>query len=497
MTSDRNAWPEVAALFDRALAQPAGSREAFIRSSMAPTSVQQEVLSLIASHERPGGFLPSTDDIVEGRMLGTYRIVRRAGAGGMGVVFEGEDTRLHRRVAIKIVAPQLAPDESQRERLRREARAAAALTHPGIATVYALEEADGHLFIVSEYLEGQTLRAEMAEGPLPLDRALDTALAVVRALTAAHERGIVHRDLKPENIIRTRAGDVKVLDFGLAQFEAPARDLLSATGLTEIGRVAGTPPYMSPEQLLGGATDFHTDQFSFGVLLYELVEGRRPFAGGSLPSTIAQVLTTEPLPPHQSGTMPPAVWVIVQRCLEKDPAARYPLTADLAAALEAARTLARGAQDASIGSRSSAHRMVGPPATHPEYLWWWQFHQAMLAGVHWAMVWPAWHVHGWIGGWGLGFFFAVLASVIVAANLRLHLWFSSRVYPAELAGQRATLGRWITAAEVLFSLLMLAGGVTIARDHNAWGALFIGFGLGSAISLLVIEPATTRAAFGR
>jgi serine/threonine-protein kinase len=415
----------------------------------------------------------------------------------MGVVFAGEDTRLHRRVALKVVAQQLAADPAQRERLRREARAAAALAHPGIATIFALEEIDGHLFIVSEFLQGQTLRAELAGGPLPVLRALDTARTIAHALAAAHERGIVHRDLKPENVMRTQAGDVKVLDFGLAQFEAPARDLLSATALSEAGRMAGTPPYMSPEQLLGGATDFRTDQFAFGVLLYEMVEGRRPFGGGSLPSVIAQVLTVEPLQPHQSGTMPDDVWRIVQQCVRKDPAERFEQTSALVAALDAAIERTRASQPTPKGPRASALRIpAASTARDPQSLWWWQCHQAVLAALHWAMVWPAWHVRGWLPGWGLWFFFAVLVSVIVAANLRLHLWFSSRVYPAQLAEQRVVLGRWITAAEVIFSLLMLAGGAAMAADHVGWGALFIGFGIGSAISLLVIEPATTRAAFG-
>jgi hypothetical protein len=494
MTTER--WQQVAALFDGALAQAPGDRQAWVRASTAPADVQDEVLSLLASHERPGGFLAAADELVEGRLLGPYRIVMRIGAGGMGVVFEGEDTRLHRRVAIKVVAPQLAADQAQRERLRREARAAAAFTHPGIATVYALEEIDGHLFIVSEYLQGQTLRAELASGPLPVPRALDTARAIASAMAIAHERGIVHRDLKPENVMRTHAGDVKVLDFGLAQFEAPARDLLSATGLSEAGRMAGTPPYMSPEQLLGGGTDFRTDQFAFGVLLYEMVEGRRPFGGGSLPSVIGQVLTAEPLQPHQSGTMPPEVWRIVQRCVQKDPAHRFEQTAALVAAIDAAIEQVR-VQHTPKAGRSAARVAAAGPAGDAHSLWWWQFHQATVAFLHWVMVWPAWHVHGWLPRWGLWFFFAVLVSVIVAANLRLHLWFSSRVYPAELAERRVALGRWITAAEVTFSLLMLAGGAAIADAHNAWGALFIGFGIGSAISFLVIEPSTTRAAFGK
>jgi hypothetical protein len=254
---------------------------------------------------------------------------------------------------------------------------------------------------------------------------------------------------------------------------------------------------MSPEQLLGGATDVRTDQFAFGVLLYEMVEGRRPFGGGSLPSVIAQVLTGEPLQPHQSGTMPDEVWRIVARCVRKDPAERFEQTSLLVAALDQAIDAARAAQPGPRPHPSASRVTAASQGLDPDALWWWQFHQAALAFLHWVMVWPAWHVHHWLPRWGLWFFFAVLASVIVAANLRLHLWFSSRVYPAQLAEQRVGLGHWITAAEVIFSLLMLAGGVAIAPAHNGWGALFIGFGIGSALSLLVIEPATTRAAFGK
>ena len=177
-------------------------------------------------------------------------------------------------MALKALPPHLFRDDRMRARLRQEARAAAALSHPSIATVYALEEIGDQIFIASEYLEGRTLREEMTAGPLrPVARARDRAARSPRALMAAHDRGIVHRDLKPENIIVTPSGGVKILDFGLAQFDVAAQDLASVTRLTDPGVIAGTPPYMAPEQLLGQPTSARTDQFAFGVLLYEMLTG--------------------------------------------------------------------------------------------------------------------------------------------------------------------------------------------------------------------------------
>src|SRR5687767_1293691 len=224
-------WERVGALFDAAVALPPDKRTSFVTTSSEPSEIQREVLSLLASHDDAGDFLerPVTPDqsaspeetaiadlpppLPEGALIGQYRIGPVIGAGGMGVVYEAYDTRLHRRVAIKSLSPRFSRAEQQRERLKQEARAAAALTHPGIATVYALEEFDEQLYIVSEYLDGHTLRVEFDRGRAPIARAVETALEIARPLCVAHERGIVHRDLKPENIIRTSAGALKILDF--------------------------------------------------------------------------------------------------------------------------------------------------------------------------------------------------------------------------------------------------------------------------------------------
>ncbi len=356
--SDR--WDRVGALFDAALVLPSAEREAFVNASAEPDEVRREVLSLLASHDEAGGFLDKPPDpgalenndtleadaerptLAEGTIVGPYRIGTVLGSGGMGVVYEGYDTRLHRRVAVKSLSPRFSRAERQRERLKQEARAAAALTHPGIATVFALEEVDDQLYIVSEYLDGETLRVMLDRGTLSIPEVLSVGIEIAQALSAAHDRGIVHRDLKPENVIRTTTGSLKILDFGLAQFEEPARDLVSMTRLTQPGLVAGTPPYMAPEQLLGRDTDARTDQFSFGVVLYELATGRHPFGGTSLPSTIARILASDPIPPARDEAIPSEVWQIIERCLQKDAAQRFESTRALLGALEGARVAFAG-----------------------------------------------------------------------------------------------------------------------------------------------------------
>jgi hypothetical protein len=351
---------------------------------------------------------------------------------------------------------------------------------------------------------------------MPAARALDAAAAIARAMAAAHERGIVHRDLKPENILRTRDGALKILDFGLAQFDGTARELISMT-LTEAGLVAGTPPYMAPEQLLGRATDFRTDHFAFGVLLYEMAAGRHPFGGQSLPSTIARILAAPPEAPPRDDRLPSEVWEIVDRCLQKDPADRYASTQELVHAIESARSRTpeppshRPSAPEHPSHRTSApehltHRtepdapdaLVAPDAPvaplAPAF-WWWQFHQLAAACVYWGMVWPAWHVHRDIGRGGLFFFFATLAAVVVSANLRIHLWFSSRVYPEHLPAQRSDTNRWIRFADCAFVVLLVAGGLLLPEERAGWAALLISVGIGISVAFLIIEPATARAAF--
>jgi predicted Ser/Thr protein kinase len=397
----------------------------------------------------------------------------------MGVVYLAHDTRLHRPVALKSLPPHLFRDDRMHARLRQEARAAAALTHPAIATVYALEQIGDQLFIASEYLEGRTLREEMAAGRIDQARAVAIATEIARALTAAHERGIVHRDLKPENIVITANGSVKVVDFGLAQFDVAAEDLASVTRLTDPGTMAGTPPYMAPEQLLGKRTSARTDQFAFGVLLYELLTGRHPFGSGPLPTTIAKVLSAELDP----AGIRPDLWAVIGRATQKQPEDRFATMAELLTAL--------------AGTEAPTLRHPGTVRTSGTDRGWWERHQVIVAFSYWLMIWPMWHVHTWLGPYGALIFFGTLAAVIVGGNIRLHLWFTSRTYPSELVEQRANVSQWVRAADIVFAVIMLATGLAIAGDHTGWGALFISFGIGAALAFWIIEPATARAAFKR
>jgi len=483
-------WQRVGALFDRALATAPPERQALVRASAEPDDIQDEVLVLLQSHDDSHGFLEPPALLTEGAQIGPYRIERIIGRGGMGVVYLAQDTRLHRPVALKALPPHLFRDDRMRARLRQEARAAAALSHPSIATIYALEEIGDHIFIASEFLEGRTLREELGPGPFSEARALDIARAVAAALQAAHDRGIVHRDLKPENIIVTANGGVKILDFGLAQFDVAAQDLASVTRLTEPGVIAGTPPYMAPEQLLGQPTSARTDQFAFGVLLYEMLTGRHPFGSGFLPTTIAKTLAAYPDKPDIDNEL----WSIINRTLEKNPDDRFPSTKDLVAVLSGSFSDKLTSQEKLPLSGRQSLPDKGPGRSDAAS--WWTTHQLAVALSYWFMVWPAWHVHRWTGRYGVLTFLATLAIVTVGGNVRLHLWFTARTYPAELASQLANVRGLVRAADVAFSLVMVGIGLVIADAHTAWSALFVSFGLGGALAFLVIEPATARAEFG-
>lgn len=480
-------WQRVVALFHRALGVPPPERLPLIRGSGEPPDIQEEVLELLNSHHESEGFLEPPKLVEAGSQVGAYRIDRILGRGGMGVVYLAYDTRLHRPVAMKSLPPHLFRDDRMHARLRQEARAAAALSHPSIATVYALEEINGQLFIVTEYVEGVTLRVEIERGGFSQDheRVIAVALRIADGLRAAHERGIVHRDLKPENIL-LNAGGLKIVDFGLAQFDLSAQDRLSVTRLTDAGTLAGTPPYMAPEQLLGKPTDHRTDQFAFGVVLYELMTGRHPFGNGLLPTTIARILGDE-LDPATS--IPVAVWKVVVRATQKKPDDRYASTADVVAALSEAF----GGKQAASPRQEVREAPAG--GADPGAKKWWERHQGIVAFSYWLMVWPAWHVHPWLGTYGVVIFLGTLAAVIVGGNIRLHLWFTSRTYPSQLAEQRANVMQWVRAADIVFTVIMLATGLAIAGDHTGWSALFMSFGIGAALAFAIIEPATARAAF--
>ena len=271
--------------------------------------------------------------IAIGTRLGRYEIRSRLGAGGMGEVFLADDTQLGRRVALKFLPAGAAADEHARRRLLREARAAATLDHPHICSVYEVGEAEGLLFIAMRYVEGDTLAARLGRGSLELRETLAIAIQVVDALGEAHARGVLHRDLKPANVMLNSRGDAVVMDFGLAKPSAGTA-LTDETGtasvLTTPGAVVGTVPYMSPEQVRGEVLDLRSDLFSAGVLLYEMVSGRRPFDDSNSFATAAAILTREPLSPVTLVPgIPAELERIVLKLLRKNPEERYQTAKDL------------------------------------------------------------------------------------------------------------------------------------------------------------------------
>ncbi|HET7221124.1 MAG TPA: protein kinase [Vicinamibacterales bacterium] len=277
-----------------------------------------------------------------GETLGQYRVLDKLGEGGMGEVYRARDTKLHREVAIKVLPEALAHDPAALARFEREAQAVAALSHPNVLAIYDFATAGRIVYAVTELLEGETLRARVGESGLPVRTAIDLGIHIVRGIAAAHERAIIHRDLKPENIFITKDAVVKILDFGLAK--APGLGVAAATadaGETRIadsavGTVMGTVGYMSPEQVRGQSLDHRTDIFSFGVILYEMLTGQRPFRGDSHVETMNAILKEDPpeLAEIKPG-LPGSLDRIVRRCLEKQPADRFHSAHDLGIALEA------------------------------------------------------------------------------------------------------------------------------------------------------------------
>jgi non-specific serine/threonine protein kinase len=273
-----------------------------------------------------------------GTTISHYRIVRQLGAGGMGVVYEAEDTRLGRRVAVKFLSSELATDAPMLERFEREARAASALNHPGICTVHAIEQADGQSFIVMELVDGEPLSTRLAGPPMEVGQLIDLAVQMADALESAHAKGIVHRDLKPMNMMVTPRGQVKILDFGLAKFEGPGgAGIHTATptaapreDLTAAGTVFGTVHYMSPEQARGLATDTRTDLFSLGAILYQMASGNRPFEGETQAVVFDAILNRDPRPVAEvNPAMPESLAPILEKALEKDRSLRYQTATEL------------------------------------------------------------------------------------------------------------------------------------------------------------------------
>ncbi len=254
-----------------------------------------------------------------GQTVSHYRILGKLGGGGMGVVYEAEDLKLGRHVALKFIPENLAGDPKSLERFTREARAASLLNHPNICTIHGIEDNHGHPFIVMEKLEGESLKQCISGKPLETERVLDISMQVADALAASHAKGIVHRDIKPANIFLTPSGQVKVLDFGLAKLVHNVgtdsdHALAADNSLTAVGVIPGTAVYMSPEQARSEEIDFRSDLFSFGVVMYEMSTGKKPFSGKNSLMTLDAVLHDKPVPP---GELNPKVPVELEGIIGK------------------------------------------------------------------------------------------------------------------------------------------------------------------------------------
>jgi serine/threonine protein kinase len=371
MTPER--WHAITEIFHGAVEREAALRDAFLAEACKhDASLKSEVEAMLAAHDAAGSFggaaiTPlATNQLAPGTGLGVYRIETLIGAGGMGEVYRARDTKLQRHVAIKALPEAFARDTERLARFEREARTLASLNHPNIAQIYGFEETDGIKALVMELVEGPTLADRIAQGAVPLDEALRIATQIADALEAAHDRGIIHRDLKSANVKLRRDGTVKVLDFGLAtrpsgtDARALRVDLLTSSGLTADGAILGTVGYMSPEQAAGKAAVFASDQFSFGVILFELLTGRRPFARDTSVETLSAIIRDDPPP---IGTINPAVpdalQRLVERCLAKQPQDRYTDARQIAVELGRIRVREARPEETRTGQPPSI-----PPAAH-------------------------------------------------------------------------------------------------------------------------------------
>ena len=382
MTPER--WKQIEKLYHSVLDREPAQRDGFLQEACAGDKALHEEVQSLLSHEGEARNLfkaPALQAIAQemakdsadstvvaeskasskiGQTVSHYRILEKLGEGGMGVVYKAQDVRLERLVALKFLLPHLRPDEEEKVRFIREAKAASALDHPNIGTIHEIADTDdGQMFIVMAYYEGETLKQKIERGPLPIKEALDYAVQVAEGLSKAHAAGIVHRDIKPANVIVTDRGQVKIVDFGLAK-------VTEQTHLTKTGTTVGTVAYMSPEQARGERVDHRTDLWSLGVVLYEMLTGQRPFRGDHNQAVIYSILNEEPEPVKKvNPVVPPEMEHIVHRALKKNPDTRYSSAAETLKDLKQFQDKLRAEEMGAVDLRTLLRRMRKPQIAVP------------------------------------------------------------------------------------------------------------------------------------
>jgi predicted Ser/Thr protein kinase len=490
-------WRVVRELVESAIEMAPAGRAAWLDAACGEdAALRAEVQHLIDAHDGVGGRLDGPADVARlldepdderhalahGDRVGAYVIDQEIARGGMGVVYRAWDTRLERWVALKALSPALPADLQARERLQREAKAAGRVSHDAIATVHALEVLDDELYIVSEFVAGETLRARLNAGRLPIRAAVETLLDVARGLAAAHEQGVVHRDLKPENVMLTATGRVKIVDFGIASVDGPG------SGLTRTGVILGTPGYMAPEQLSGQAADARSDVFALGVLLYEMIGGRPPFGDTASWTVVAAVLERDPQPLCQlADGVTPALERVVMTCLAKAPASRYPTAAAVADALAPVLS-----ELASASGEPAPRAIAGvAPAPRPGAMWWLQFHQLAASAALALMMIPAWKLMSRLPRLtGRVLVMTLLVMAAALGTMRLHLWFMARHDGAGLAREIARVAPMLRWGNRLFALVLGLGGLAVADGSPELAGVCVACAAGTLVAGEVVEPVT-------
>jgi hypothetical protein len=354
------------------------------------------------------------------------------------------------------------------------------MTHPGICTVYALEESGAQLFIVSEFIEGHTLRDEVASGQVPgADAIAATARELAGALAAAHANGITHRDFKPENVMRDRTGRLKVLDFGLAySAEADGLPVQQLAMKTLPGVLVGTPAYMAPEQLKGQRADTRSDVFAYGVVMYEYACGVHPFGASTPLGLLARVLESDASPlGERSPHIPGSVAMVVDRCLRKSAADRFASAADIVTALHTG-----------IGGASPSRRAAVAA--------WWRAHQVVMMVIYLCAALLAWSVkEAFSQPLPLWLFIAIGIWAAAGGIVRAHLLFTSAINPSRLRDEHVRVRRTLRAVDLLIAASLGVDGLSIASIRPLWGVLTVGLATGIALATLLMEPATSATFF--